>query len=56
MFREMLAAVRNSRQSSDEAVRLAQRALRHPGSLSSAEIKSLAASVLSQARTEGEKP
>lgn len=45
-----VAAVIRNRQSSDEVVKIAQRAMRAPGSLSSAEIKSLAGSVLSQAR------
>jgi hypothetical protein len=42
-----------NRQSSDGLVRLAQRALRRPESLSRQEIKSLAASVLSQAKPGG---
>ncbi len=50
MIREMIAAAKNSRQSSDKVVSIAQRALRRPNSLTSDEIKSLAASVLSQAR------
>lgn len=39
-----------NRQSSDRLVTLAQRALRRPESLSAAEVRSLAASVLSQAK------
>ena len=39
----------NTRQSSDRVVKLAQLALRKPESLTLAEIKSLAGSVLSQA-------
>lgn len=39
-----------NRRSSDRLVNLAQRALRHPETLTEADIKSLAASVLSQSR------
>lgn len=38
------------RRSSDEMVLLAQRALRRPGTITLSEVRSLAASVLSQAR------
>lgn len=41
---------RNSRQSSDRIVALAQRGLKRPETLTAEEIKSLAASVVSQAR------
>jgi hypothetical protein len=54
MIRNLLNGVRLAaalnRESSDALVRLAQRALRRPESLSRQEIKSLAASVLSQAK------
>ena len=40
---------RNSRQSSDRVVAIAQRALKRPETLTTEEIKSLAASVVSQA-------
>lgn len=60
MIRNLLTGVRLARalnrQSSDRLVALAQRALRRPESLSPAEVKSLAASVLSQARTEPDEP
>jgi hypothetical protein len=57
MIRNLLNGVRLAaalnRQSSDVLVKLAQRALRRPESLTRKEIKSLAASVLSQAKPGG---
>lgn len=54
MIRNLINSVRLAaalnRESSDRLVALAQRALRRPESLSLVEIKSLAASVLSQAK------
>ena len=54
MIRNLIEGVRIAstlnRQSSDKMVKLAQRALRKPGSLTEFEIKSLGASVLSQSR------
>jgi hypothetical protein len=54
MIRNLLTGVRVAaslnRESSDGLVRLAQRALRRPESLTRQEVKSLAASVLSQAK------
>ena len=56
MIRKLATAVRIafSRESSDAMVRLAQRALRKPESLTPQQVKSLAASVLSQSG--GRKP
>lgn len=53
MIRQLVEGVRVARalnrQSSDRLVKLAQRGLRNPASLTAAEVQSLAASVLSQA-------
>jgi hypothetical protein len=55
MIRKLVNAVRTAtafnRQSSDRLVRLAQRGLHHPENLTTSEIKMLAASVLSQAKS-----
>jgi len=50
MLDKLRKLVRPDRQSGNAVVSIAQRALRRPLSLSPEEIKSLAASVLSQAR------
>jgi hypothetical protein len=51
MLDKLRNLIRPERRSSDAMVSLAQRALRRPESITRAEVKSLAASVLSQAKT-----